>query len=88
MNGELIPTDLVKQLFATHFREVTLGFKQALDFLLLEIGSSHKMNDNQIKVWRMKMIALLNEAVNKSTDNSKKAVANVVAEYQQMKKTA
>lgn len=88
MQGELIPTALVKLLFKQHFQAVTMSFKQSLDILLLEIGQSTKANANQIAIWRTKMVALLNEGVNKSVEASKKSVAGVVTEYQELKKSA
>lgn len=88
MNGELIPTDLVKALFSSHFREVTLSFKQGIDFILTQIGQETKTNGHQVELWRKKMVAILNESVNKGVENSKKNVANVVTEYQTAKKVA
>jgi hypothetical protein len=85
MHGVLIPTDLVKNLFAQHFREVSTSFKQGIDGILSEIGKKAKLNGNQMAEIRGRMVKILNESVERSVNNSKKSVQNVVTEYQTTK---
>lgn len=88
MHGVLIPTDLVKVLFAQHFREVNTSFKQGIDGILSEIGKKSKLNGNQMAEIRATMVKILNECINKAVESSKKSVQNVVSEYQTTKNAA
>lgn len=88
MHGQLMPTDLVKVLFAQHFREVSTSFKQGIDGILSEIGKKARLNGNQVAEIRATMVKIINECVNKSVDNSKKSIERIVTEYQTTKNSA
>lgn len=88
MHGQLMPTDLVKVLFAQHFREVSTSFKQGIDGILSEIGKKARLNGNQVAEIRATMVKIINECVNKSVENSKKSIQQVVSEYQTTKNSA
>lgn len=88
MHGQLMPTDLVKILFAQHFREVSTSFKQGIDGILSEIGKKARLNGNQVAEIRATMVKIINECVNKGVDNSKKSVEKIVTEYQTTKNSA
>src|SRR5688572_11937031 len=85
MHGQLMPTDLVKVLFAQHFREVSTSFKQGIDGILSEIGKKARLNGNQMTEIRGTMVKIINESVNKAVESSKKNVEKVVIEYQNIK---
>src|SRR5688572_20020918 len=85
MHGQLMPTDLVKVLFAQHFREVSTSFKQGIDGILSEIGKKARLNGNQMAEIRGTMVKIINESVNKAVESSKKNVEKVVIEYQNIK---
>ena len=81
MAGELIPTDLVLLLFASHFKNVTTSFHQATEILITTIGKQNNLDRKQIAKIRGELIDIINSAINDGMDSSKKELKNLVIEY-------
>ena len=85
MAGELIPTDLVMTIFASHFKSVTVSFHQAANNFLSMIAKQNELDRDQVAKIRGELIEVINKAVKGSIQASKKEIRNVVAEYSQSK---
>ena len=81
LQGKLVPTDQVKALFSMHFRNVTVSFNQAINVIISEIGQKAKLNANQLAEVRHAATKAINNAVETSTENTKKDLQNLVDEY-------
>lgn len=78
LRGALIPTEMVRLLFTTHFKSVTVEFNQAVDNLLIEISRKTKMNREQLADLRTQLTEIVNGAVDRSVDASKKSIQNLI----------
>ncbi len=81
MLGQLIPTDIVRSLFAQHFKDVTISFKQAADIFLTEVSKKAKLGRNEQAEMKGQLIRIINNAVEESVIQSKKSIDSIVQEY-------
>lgn len=84
--GKLIPTDMVKNLFAQHFKSVTLTFKQAADLIAVEFGKKAKIARNDQAELRGQLVTIINRAIEDGITESKRSLAHIVHEYSQTRK--
>ncbi len=84
--GKLIPTDMVKNLFAQHFKSVTLTFKQAADLIAVEFGKKAKIARNDQAELRGQLVTIINRAIEDSISESKRSLTHIVHEYSQTRK--
>lgn len=85
LHGIVIPTELVKIIFTQHFKAVTAEFQNAADNLLMEIAKRKDFNRNELAELRGQLTDIINIAINKSVDSSKKTVENIVTQYSEKK---
>lgn len=83
MAGDLIPTDLVLLIFASHFKSVTTSFHQAAENLITTFAKQNNLNRDAIAKMRGNLIKVINKAVKEGVDSSKREVRNLVSEYSQ-----
>lgn len=83
LSGDLIPTDLVKIVFATHSKSITINFHQAVENLLSQIAKQAGLERDQIAKIRGSLIGIINKGVKNAGVTSKKDLKNIVAEYSQ-----
>ena len=81
MSGELIPTDLVKVLFASHFKSVTTTFHQAIENLISTISKRNNLDREQVAKIRGELTKIINDAIESSLSLSGKELGNIVDEY-------
>lgn len=84
--GKLIPTDMVKGLFAQHFKSVVMTFKQGIDQIVTEFSKKSKLNRNETAELKGQMIRIINKSVEEAIHVSKKDLSNIVSEYSQIKR--
>lgn len=80
-HGQVIPTDLIKNLLAVHSKSITVSFKNACDALIIEISKKKGLDRNEVADIRKELITILNQAVTYSIALSKKDLKNIVQEY-------
>lgn len=85
ISGDSIPTDLVKNLIASHSKSITIAFQNGADNLLMKIAKKKGLDRTEMAELRVDLIEIINIAVNDSIEVSKKTVRNIVAEYSQKK---
>lgn len=79
--GVVIPTELVKDLFAQQFKSVTTAFHQAADNFIMDIAKRAGLKRDDIADLRGKLIELINEGITEAQVESKKAVKEIVKDY-------
>ena len=81
MAGEVIPTELVLLIFASHFKSVTTSFHQAAEVLITTIAKQNNLDRKQIARIRGELIEVVNKAVSEGLKSSKKEMKHLVNEY-------
>lgn len=79
--GKVIPTDLVKSIFAQHFKSVTTAFHQQAENLLDTVSKQTGMKREQLTTMRGELISIVNKAIEDAATESKDSVKNLVNEY-------
>jgi hypothetical protein len=77
--GESLPTDMVKALFAQHFKSVTMAFKHSIDRIITDIAKKKDLTPEEVADIRGKLTANLNTAVKDAVLESKKTVAQIAS---------
>lgn len=79
--GEVIPTDLVKVVFAQHSKSITVSFHQGADNFISQIAKRTGMKREEMASLRGELIKVVNQSVKDSIKESKVAIKNIVSEY-------
>lgn len=83
LSGEVIPTELVRVIFAQHFKSVTTAFHQGCDNFIMTIAKVTGMKKKDMARMRGELIEIVNEAVRDGVSESKESVKNIVGEYKE-----
>jgi hypothetical protein len=81
LSGEVIPTDLVRIIFAQHFRSVSNAFNNAADNYISVIIAKFNGKKDDVAFIRGELINVVNEAIKDAIAESKHHVGNIVSEY-------
>jgi hypothetical protein len=81
LRGEVIPVDLVRNIFTTHSQSILTTFKDAVEAILIGVSKKCNMSDENLSQSRMLMIGALNGAVEKSVSITKGKLKAIVDEY-------
>lgn len=79
--GIVIPTELVKMIFAQHSKSIVSSFHNAADSFLIQIGKKKSLTREEMALFRGKLVDVINVAVEDSITESKAAIKNLIAEY-------
>lgn len=80
-HGDNVPTDLVKPLFAQHSKSMTAAFYNAADVLLARIAQKYKLTQEDVAKYRGDLVAIINQAIADSIDESKESLKSIIDEY-------
>ena len=78
MRGELIPVDLVKNLFRTHTQSILTSMKEGIEELLVNFSAEARLKGDQLASLRGKMVGILNGGVDKSVSTTQKNMRSLV----------
>lgn len=78
MRGELIPIDIVENLFAQFSQSIATEFKNGLDSYLTILAKKTGMKNKEVAESRADLIHVINDSVNKAVDNSQKSIQSVI----------
>lgn len=78
MRGELIPVDLVKNLFRTHTQSIVTSMKDGIDELLINFSVEARLRGDQVAGLRGKIVGILNNGVDKSVVITQKNMRSIV----------
>jgi len=83
LQGDVIPTELVKVVFSQHFKSVTNAFHQGADNFITEITKMLSLDREQMVKLRAELVEIINTAVTDSIEESKESINNIQQEYSQ-----
>ena len=83
LSGEVIPTSLVKVIFAQHFKSVTTAFHQGCDNFIMTIAKVTGMKRSEMAAMRGELIEIVNHAVGDGIEESKQSLKHIVGEYKE-----
>lgn len=81
MRGEVIPTELVRILFAQHSKNIIVEFENSLDKVLTILAKEIGMNNEAISKYRGIIKKEINIAVDDTTDKTKEDIINIINEF-------
>lgn len=85
MDGESIPTEIVKALFSTYSKQITVQFYNSAEIFLNQISAFKKLSSAESSEMRGKLILNINEAVTNASKESKTSLSNIIKEYSNSK---
>lgn len=80
-HGMVIPTDLVKNIFSQHTKTMLVEFNNAVDKIMSRIAKKYDLKNHELSEMRRSIIDDINISANRSVDESKSALANIVNQY-------
>lgn len=83
LSGEVVPTELVKVIFAQHFKSVTTAFHQGCDNFIMTIAKVTGMKRAEMSAMRGELIEIVNMAVGDGIEESKNSLKHIVGEYKE-----
>jgi hypothetical protein len=81
LRGEIMPVELVKQIFAMHSQSILTTQKNVIEEMLLELSQTSGLSNSKISELRGKLIRILNQNVDKSIEISQKNIAKMIASF-------
>jgi hypothetical protein len=81
LKGEVVPIDLIRQLFTTHAQSVITSQKDGLEELLINITQEYRLSSEQLARLRGKMTQILNNAVDKAGAATKRTMKTLVDDF-------
>jgi len=81
LHGEVIPTEVVKSIFAQHFKSISHNFKDTVDNFLADISAKHKFTNEDMASYKGKLIKSINKSIEEGVTESKKSIRSIVKEY-------
>ena len=81
LSGDVIPTQLVLDVFAQHFKSITISMHQGCDNFLMVIAKMTSMKKADVAKIRGELIDIVNESVRDGVQDSKDSIKNIVGEY-------
>lgn len=81
MRGEVIPTEMVKILFAQHSKNTIVEFENSLDKVLTILAKEIGMNNKTISKYRGIIKKEINIAVDSTISKTKEDIINIIEEF-------
>jgi hypothetical protein len=85
IRGQVIPIDVIKNLFRAHTQSIVTAQKDGIEDLLINISSEARISGEQLARLRGKMVEILNTAVDKAILSTKKNLSSIVNEFTEKK---
>lgn len=83
--GEVLPTDLVSNVFAQHFKSITTAFYNGAENFISIIAKETGLSKEKTAKLRGELIEVVNQSVKEGIDSSKKSIKNLVQEYSEVR---
>lgn len=81
LQGELVPTDLMKTMFSTHFKSMTQAFQNAAEQMVTDLVKKLGGNAKDVADAKGKLVTSINAATKKGMDQTKVEIEKVVEEF-------
>lgn len=81
IRGEVIPVDLIKNLFKAHTQSILSAQKDGIEDLLIQISAENRLKGEQLARLRGKMVTILNAGIEKSVAMTRRNLKMIVSAY-------
>ena len=81
IRGEVVPIDLIKQVFITHNQSILTANKDFIDSLLLDFQAETRLSSEQSAKLRGKIVVGLNNNVNRAVDATKRNMNSIIEQH-------
>ena len=81
MHGDVIPVDLVSDIFSQHHKYIMVEFNNAAERIITRLAKKFGLTNQDVSSMRGEITEETNIAAEQSLDQSQKAVLELVAEY-------
>lgn len=81
IRGEVIPVELVKNLFRAHTQSIVTAQKDGIEELLIQFSAETRLKGDQLAKLRGKMVTILNGGIEKSVIATKRNLKSIVSTY-------
>ena len=81
IRGEVVPIDLIKQVFITHNQSILTANKDFIDSLLLDFQAETRLSSEQSAKLRGKIVQGLNTNVNRAVDATKRNMSSIIEQH-------
>jgi len=81
LDGDNIPTKAVANLFAQHFKSVSINFKNTIENILIELKGVHGFDNEDSARLRDKLVKHLNQSIKDAVKESKESLDIIVEQY-------
>jgi hypothetical protein len=81
IKGEIVPVDVIKNLFSMHTQSIITAQKDGIEELLINLSVEARLTGDQLASLRGKMVQILNNAVDKAIIITQKNMKVVVNEF-------
>jgi hypothetical protein len=81
IRGEVIPIDLVNNIFMAHTQSIITANRDGIEDLLINISKEHSLSRESLANLRGKLIKILNSATDKAVDMTKRNLKSIIEEF-------
>lgn len=81
IKGEIVPIDLIKNVFSMHTQSIVTAQKDGIEELLINLSVEVRLSGEQLARLRGKMVEILNNAVDKAIIITQRNMRVVVSEF-------
>jgi hypothetical protein len=79
--GKLIPTELVKMVFAQHSQSLVTSFKNGADVLLMDISKRKELTRKENAELNGRLIQIINKCIDDAIKGSTKMLNSIISEH-------
>lgn len=81
IRGEVVPMDLIKQVFSSHNQSIITMNKDFIDFLLLSFQAETRLSGEQSARLRGKIIKGLNDTMDKAVTHTQRNLRSIIDQF-------
>lgn len=78
LRGELVPVELIKNLFRAYTQSIITANKDGIEELLINFSAEHRLRGDQLAALRGKVVGILNNSIDKSVAVAQKNLQAVI----------
>lgn len=79
--GQLIPTELIKALFLTHSKSITMTFKEGMEKIVDLFTIKYKLSQADAANMRKTMVEAINKGVDNAVSNTRGSLKKIITDY-------
>ncbi|OJV51643.1 MAG: hypothetical protein BGO31_00115 [Bacteroidetes bacterium 43-16] len=79
--GEVVPADLIQNVFTAHNQSILIEFKNGADDIIRIISAEKRFSVDEIAKIRGQLVDILNRAIDQAIENTAKSVEQIINDY-------